>query len=127
MNRKDAFFASLDNPEADPFEQQKEAHELGITPEMIDAERARLGARFDEAMIATCWLCGLPEHTGSCVLDDAFYARQEEGRKEYESKNICGLCGHFSPRSVEHSECYAREVADGDAYNEAMRQQQEAA
>ena len=38
---QDEFLLGLDNPDADPHEQKRRAHELGITNEMIDAHRAK--------------------------------------------------------------------------------------
>ena len=71
------FWPMYTDVNSDPQDVQEAAHKLGITPEMIDAEKARLGARFDEAI---------------------------------RSKNICPVCGSFSPNDEMHWAC-AREVA----------------
>lgn len=52
-----------------------------------------------------CFVCG-KIHNGDCVLDDEYWANAERRLIEHEKRNLCELCGKFSPKSEIHNECH---------------------
>jgi len=65
-----------------------------------------------------CFVCG-KVHTGDCVLGGECRSNQENRRDEHQSRNICDLCGKFSPNSETHNECADIEQMLADQFNEA--------